>query len=208
MVATHPCIEPTVAEVDFLMMGEARGYQTRTPAKLFGDDASLLFTNASIIPFKQDLLQKTLRQPAQVLQTCFRTNAPEHMFSLFDMYGMIAPIEKAESLCLDVQEMLACVLGDANQIRVYSRDADLTRLWNGVSSSVDKTEKTHWQYGEGERLTGRGGNIWAVCQSSIPAIPPEAYPVGSLMLRLHWVWILSGQRLKAVPLPICQSMNR
>ncbi|WP_316186298.1 MULTISPECIES: alanine--tRNA ligase-related protein [unclassified Bradyrhizobium] len=158
--------------IDFTGFFAERGYRIDPPVPLLSDDPSLLFTNASVTPYKQRMLEARAIAPSAVVQPCLRSNCSADRLSHFTMFGLIADYSFLTQLTADLQDFLTAQIRRPGRFvyRPCAGDDDLIEAWRATGRMLPDTIQpvpprlnlTRWRYGMGESLLGKGGGIAVV----------------------------------------------
>ncbi|PCH53989.1 MAG: hypothetical protein COC22_01170 [Flavobacteriaceae bacterium] len=142
-----------------------RGYGHSPTVGLLADAGDLLFTNSSMTPFRDAMLHGQRLDPAVQVQPCLRTN--DDWLVTFTMLGVLAMADQLIRVTTDLVAFLddtgLCGLEDLHCV-MCAEDVDLRAAWDEatggrfVSFLAGNTAMlwTHWRYGSGDRLIGRG----------------------------------------------------
>ncbi len=158
-----------------------KGYCSSEPAELITNDDSLTFTNSTIVPWKEYSYSIPIpsggifvnpKQPCLRLhsltdritaQSAFETSSKK-LLGFFNMLGILCEKEKAESLPVDVFNLLTeCYKIPRESIKIFVSDENY--FVNSLEGKLEIVRETgnkreyEWRYGEKYELVGEGAKI-------------------------------------------------
>jgi tRNA synthetases class II (A) len=149
----------------FLAFLREHGFTETPSAPLTAADASVTFVNASITPFKPQLLRGARVGRTCQVQQCLRATGREPWLYVFGMLGMLADIEHLPDVIEHTPRVLPAaapwVTPDRLAVAIDQEHGDLRDI---VKSRADieigdvrhEDVPTRWSYGRDGALTGRG----------------------------------------------------
>jgi alanyl-tRNA synthetase len=85
---------------------------------LLTNDKTLLFTNSSMVPFKQKMIEGKEIPPIAISQNCFRSNHDPNSFFYFNMLGLISDMSYFEILSSDILKFVQ-TLSELESINIH-----------------------------------------------------------------------------------------
>ncbi len=162
-------MKPATVNTKFLEFCRSHGYSLRNPVSILDSDATVMFVNASMTPFKPVMLASQSVPKTAVVQRCFRNYGGITYLNGFDMLGIVADAPALFGVFTDLLNFLDSI-GIGKQylhMVIDSRDGDLLAAAGEMLPSArihtqtgdSKRFFTRWKFGHGDALIGRGLTI-------------------------------------------------
>lgn len=166
---------------EYINFFQRLGYHSEPPVSFITQDSSLLFTNATIVPWKKYASYGQIPNKGVFVnphQPCLRLHVLEdklesssiletrsqRLLGYFNMVGVLCEEEKANSLPLDVLSLLTdSYRTPLEKIRIFvSEENDFINSLDGkvkIMRGTEAKEEYNWTYGNNCEMSGVGAKI-------------------------------------------------
>ena len=166
---------------NYVSFFQERGYSYSKPAEFITPDTSLLFTNSTIVPWKNYACSEPIPKKGIFVnpkQPCLRLHCltdtlfyqavterrSKRLLGYFNMLGVLCEEEKADSLPFDALNLLVDIYKIPKEnIRIFvSGENDFIGSLEGKVQIIQEVEERNsffWVYGNNSNLIGEGAKI-------------------------------------------------